>query len=85
MIDYTKILQYKYPDSEWILDGDDYEGLTWLSNTTKPTKTNLDKLWPEVEQIIEEKKQQKIQARATAEAKLEQLGLTSDDLKALGL
>lgn len=85
MIDYTKILQYKYPNSEWILDGDDYEGLTWLSNTTKPTKTNLDKLWPEVEQIIEAKKQEKIEARANAEAKLQQLGLTSDDLKALGL
>ena len=85
MIDYTKILQYKYPDSKWTLNGDDYDGLTWLSDTTKPSKTVLDKLWLEVQQIIEAEAEAKIQAKVAAQAKLAALGLTVEDLTALGL
>jgi hypothetical protein len=85
MIDYTKILQYKYPDSKWTLNGDDYDGLTWLSDTAKPSKTVLDKLWPEVQQMIQAEAEAKVQAKASAEAKLAALGLNANDLKALGL
>lgn len=31
------------PGETWTLDGDDYEGLTWLSDTPKPTKTEIEK------------------------------------------
>lgn len=83
--DYTKILLSKYAASIWTLDGDDYEGLTWLSDSPKPTKDELDELWPSVElELIEEKEQQESKKKA-AIAKLEVLGLTIDDLKALGL
>lgn len=83
--DYTKILLSKYSGSIWTLDGDDYEGLTWLSDSPKPTKDELDALWPSVElELIEEKEQQESKKNA-AIAKLEVLGLTVDDLKALGL
>lgn len=31
-----------YPDASWSLDGEDYSGLTWLSeNITKPTEAEL--------------------------------------------
>ena len=85
MIDYTKILQYKYAGNQWTLNGDDYEGLTWLSDTPKPTKSTLDGLWQEVQDLIKAKAEAKAQAKASAEAKLAALGLTTEDLKALGL
>lgn len=84
-IDYSLILSTKFAGEEWTLEGDDYEGLTWLSSTQKPTKKELDDLWPIVETEIEEQKQAKAQAKAAAEAKLEALGLTPEELKALGL
>jgi hypothetical protein len=84
-MDYTKILKRKYPNNEWILDGDNYEGLTWLSDTPKPTKKQLDDLWAEVQAEIEAEGEAKVQAKEAAEAKLAALGLTADDLKALGL
>ncbi len=46
MTDYATVLAMNYPNSLWILDGDDYSGLTWLSNTTKPTQAELDAQWP---------------------------------------
>lgn len=49
MIDYAAILQAEYPGSEWVLDGTEYAGLTWLSSTAKPSKAALDKLWPKVQ------------------------------------
>ena len=48
-MDIANILTDKYPDTQWVLDGDDYEGLTWLDNSPKPTKKALEALWPEVE------------------------------------
>lgn len=48
MIDYTAILAANYPNSEWALDGDNYDGLVWLSDTPKPTQAELDAAWPQV-------------------------------------
>ncbi len=49
MINYPLILSSKYPTAEWSLDGETYDGLTWLSDTPKPTQAELDALWPEVQ------------------------------------
>ena len=84
-LDYTKILLSKYPQSEWSLNGNNYEGLTWLSDTKKPTKAQLDALWNEVLDEINAEAEAMAQAKATAEGKLAALGLTTDDLRALGL
>lgn len=48
-IDYTLILTAQYAGSEWTLDGDNYDGLTWLSDSPKPTQAELDALWPQVD------------------------------------
>lgn len=50
MIDYAKILTVNYPGSQWSLDGVLYEGLTWLSDTPKPTQEELDALWVSTEE-----------------------------------
>lgn len=43
------ILSTKYVGAEWTLNGDDYSGLTWLSDTAKPSEKELEALWPEVQ------------------------------------
>ena len=49
MTDYAAVLTANYAGSEWTLNGDDYSGLTWLSDTPKPTQAELDAAWPQVE------------------------------------
>lgn len=44
MLDYALILSINYPQAKWTLDGDSYNGLTWLSDTPKPTQAELDAL-----------------------------------------
>jgi hypothetical protein len=45
------ILQELYPTAEWVLAGDAYEGLDWLSDSPKPTEAELVSAWPEVENL----------------------------------
>jgi len=84
VINYATILVRRY-NAEWTLNGDTYEGLTWLSDTPKPTKKELDDLWQEVQSDIAAEVQAKADSRAAAQAKLAALGLTVEDLQALGL
>jgi hypothetical protein len=66
------ILISKYPDSEWSLDGEEYSGLNWISDTEKPTEEELIDLWPEVNFENEYKK---IELK-----RFEQYRLTSDPI-----
>jgi hypothetical protein len=85
-MDIAIILSSKYIGSEWILNGDDYEGLTWLSATPKPSEEELADLWPEVQAELATKAQAKIDAKSSAIAKLEALGLTVQEVEvAFGL
>jgi hypothetical protein len=76
------ILSRKYVGSEWILDGDDYAGLTWLSETTKPTEKQLTDLWETVKLEIAAEEQSKADAKASAISKLEALGLNVNEVEA---
>ena len=85
-MDIATILTKRYPGSEWTLDGDNYSGLTWLSDTTKPTKKALEALWPDVQAEIAAEAQAKEDAKASAVAKLQALGLTVEEVSvAFGL
>jgi hypothetical protein len=44
-----QILADKYPGAEWVLTGNDYEGLEWLDDSPKPTEAELEAAWPEVQ------------------------------------
>jgi hypothetical protein len=81
-MDIPTILTRKYAGTEWTLDGDDYTGLTWLSEGKAPSKAALEKLWPTVVAEIEAEKQARENAKASAIAKLEALGLTVDEVSA---
>jgi hypothetical protein len=42
---YVQVLTVFYPNTKWILTGEEYSGLEWLDeNTAKPTKAKLDGL-----------------------------------------
>ena len=80
-MDIAIILSRKF-DAEWTLNGDDYTGLTWLSDTPKPTEEELAALWSDVQAEIAAEAQAKIDAKASAVAKLQELGLTVDEVSA---
>jgi len=80
MIDYSLILKVKYPDAEWTINGDDYEGLTWLSDSKKPSKAELDKHWPELATYWDDKKSEEEAAKA---ALLARLGITAEEAATL--
>jgi hypothetical protein len=79
-MDIATVLVRKYPGTVWMLNNDVYEGLDWRDESKKPTKTELEKLWPVVQAEIEAEKQAKIDARNSAIAKLEALGLTVEEV-----
>lgn len=81
-MDITQILSRRYRGAEWTLDGDTYEGLTWLSDGEPPTEAELAELWDVVQAEIEAEEQAVIDARQSAIAKLEALGLTVDEVQA---
>ena len=80
MIDYPAILTRHYPNTEWTLNGDEYTGLTWLSDTPKPTQEELDALWEPTLALIEQEKADKTAAR---QALLDRLGITEDEARML--
>ena len=86
MTDYAAVLTVNYPDAEWTLDGDTYDGLTWLSDTPKPTQAELDAAWPAVQQARQDAEAAVVAARQSAIDKLAALGLTVDEISvAFGL
>jgi hypothetical protein len=79
-MDIALTLSRKFPGAVWTLNGDDYEGLDWLSDTPKPTKKELDDLWNEVKSEIKAE----AEARATQKAALlERLGISEDEARLL--
>jgi len=63
-MDIPLILTRRYAGTEWTLNGDDYSGLTWLSEGKAPTEKQLEALWPEV--LLQVQTEQVEQARAVA-------------------
>jgi len=54
-MDISLVLTTNYVGSEWSLDGSDYSGLNWISDTPKPTEAELQAQWAEVEYQYEYK------------------------------
>jgi len=84
--DYPAVLIKLYPDFQWSLRGDTYDGLTWLSDTPKPTQAELDAAWPAVQQARADAVAAEEATRQSAVDKLAALGLTVDEIRvAFGL
>ena len=86
MSDITKAIWKLRPDSEFSLNNNDYSTIKWDKIEGKPpTQAEIDAALEQVE-ADELAAKAKVEAdKAAAQAKLAALGLTADDLKALGL
>ena len=85
-MDIVAILLRRFAGSKWVLSGTDYSGLEWLSDGDAPTEAELEALWPTVQAEMQAEEQATIDAKQSAIAKLEALGLTVDEVKvAFGL
>lgn len=82
MTNYAAVLVANYPGSRWTLDGNTYEGLTWLSDTPKPTQAELDAAWPAVQQARADAIAADAAAKQSAIDKLAALGLSVDEIRA---
>jgi hypothetical protein len=49
MTDYAAVLTAIRPGAEWSLNGDTYDGLTWLSEGEPPTQAECDAAAPQVQ------------------------------------
>ena len=79
-MDIAQVLSKRYAESEWTLNGDDYAGLTWLSDTPKPTEAALRKVCASVQAEIAAEAQARLDAKASTIDKLKALGLTVEEV-----
>jgi len=70
------VLEYVRPGEEWILDGDDYAGLTWLSDTPKPTEQEVADAYPLAVKAVADKEKARVKAISDARAFALSLGFT---------
>jgi hypothetical protein len=85
MIDYSLILTKNYNGKQWVLRGESYDGLEWLDESTKPTQAELDALWESTQAQVAAAAQAEEAHRQSAIAKLTAIGLTADEIAALGV
>lgn len=83
MTDYSAVLSRRHKNREWLLNGDDYEGLVILDGGSKPTQKSLDDAWPDVEAELKAEADERSSARQAAITKLATLGLTDAEVAAL--
>jgi hypothetical protein len=79
-----EVLSMLIPGGGWVLEGDDYEGINFIE--CEPiSKEAFEAGFAQYDAWKTNQDAQTAAAKLNAEAKLAALGLTGDDLKALGL
>jgi hypothetical protein len=66
-MDIPQILTRKFRGQLWALNGEDYAGLTWLSEGNAPTEKQLEALWPEVQYEVAYERVERARAQAYRE------------------
>lgn len=80
----SDVLTMLIPDGGWVISGDDFDGIQFLE--CEPiTKAEFEAGFVQYDAWKAQQDAAKAVAKQAAEAKLAALGLTADDLKALGL
>jgi len=80
----AQVLQMLIPHGGWVISGDDYQGIQFLE--CEPiTKVEYEAGFAQYDAFKAQQDAAKAQAKSAAEAKLKALGLTTQDLQALGL
>lgn len=84
MVRNRDICRFLRPDGGWITNDGNYEDIVFPE--CEPfTEAEYEAAKPLVQASLDKKEADEIAAKTRAEAKLAALGLTADDLKALGL
>jgi len=83
MTDIAFTLTHSHPDSEWILNGDDYAGLTWLSDTPKPTEQEITDAYPLAVKALADKEKTRVKAISDARTFALSLGFTEAMLQVM--
>lgn len=78
------VMDFLRPNGGWIMVGDHYEGIQFI-DCESVSEAEFNAGFTQVEAAKAQAEAEAITKRAAAQAKLAALGLTSDDLKALGL
>jgi hypothetical protein len=84
MVKGTEVLTYLRPNGGWVIYNDDFDSILWVKGEPI-TKAEFEAGFAQYDAWKAEQDAAAVAAKATAEAKLAALGLTTDDLKALGL
>ena len=71
------------PNAEVTVNGNDVNSIEWLNGTTPIPITDIQEQIPIVEAEIEQKKQDAIDNKTSAQNKLKALGLTDAEIEAL--
>jgi len=79
------VLEMLLPNGGWVIYGDDYNSIIWSEGAEQITEAQFDEGFNTYPSWKAEQDAEAAAQKAAAEAKLEALGLTSEDLKALGL
>jgi hypothetical protein len=79
-----EVLQLLIPNGGWVITGDTYEGIEFI-DATPITKAQFEAGFAQYDAWKAEQDAKAEADKAAAQAKLAALGLTADDLKALGL
>lgn len=78
------VLTMLCPNTEWVIYGDDFDSIQWIKGE-QITKAQFEAGFAQYDAWKAEQGAAAVAAKETAQAKLAALGLTTDDLKALGL
>ena len=79
------VLNMLVPLSNFTIEGDDYDSIVWLDGEQLVTKEQFEAGFAQYDAWKAQQEAKAVADKASATAKLEALGLTVDDLKALGL
>ena len=80
-----EVLTMLCPDVKWTIYGDDYESIIWHKGESAITEKEFIDGFAKYDAWKAKQEAEIAEQKASAEAKLAALGLTADDLKALGL
>ena len=78
------VLSMLCPNSEWVIRGGDFDSIEWIKGE-KITKAQFEAGFAQFDAWKSDQDAKAEADKAAAQAKLAALGLTADDLKALGL
>jgi hypothetical protein len=81
----AEVLTMLCPLGGWVIYGDDFDSVIWTDERPKCNKIQFTAGFAQYDAWKAEQEAQAATDKAAATAKLAALGLTTDDLKALGL